>query len=208
MPWFLKNKKKKALFLLILIVPIGLCLLRLYYEAAACLILESCVYFLNKHILHQINKPLDSLSPQRPVSLIDTLIIGDMCSAEVLDRFSAIDGRLSILAPERSLYSSSTILFHTASVLSPGGTVIIVIPSKENSSRLTVFDSPFISYVTSLEEGCPKRSMKNSFPLVFAPVRSIKMLMGGSRRKEEIKCPDKELADYCRRKGFKLICLQ
>ena len=117
MSWFLKNKKKKALFLLILIVPIGLCLLRLYYEAAACLILESCVYFLNKHILHQIKKPLDSLSPQRPVSLIDTLIIGDMCSAEVLDRFSAIDGRLSILAPERSLYSSSTILFHTASVL-------------------------------------------------------------------------------------------
>ena len=206
MSGILNNKKRLVLYFVpLVIIVVCLCLANLYLIAAIAFVFILCLYYLNEVIYGKIIKPTEKLGPKRRVGEIDMLVIGDLCSDRYIDSLSNKANRLVITAPDRSLHSSFLILSHTGSVLTPNGTVVIVAPKRERGSHLTVFDIPFVSLVTSLEEGCNKKSLKNTFPLFISPIRSIKMLIGSNRMGIESQCLDKDLLDYCKRKGFELL---
>ena len=208
MSWILMNKKNTALIIAVLIVLACLCLFRLYWLAIGLALLIGCVIAINHYVLCQIRLPLNLLSPKREITQIDTLIIGDLCCEEVVNHYASSKNRLVITAPDRSLYASSMILYHTGSVLKQGGTVVIVLPQKDTNKKITCFDTPFVSLVTSLEEKYPKYNIKNYYPFIVSPIRSLKQIYGSNRQRVETTCQDRSVIEYCRRKGFRLICLK
>lgn len=193
--------------LIVFLVIVSLCLLHLYVIAAIVFVLILLSAFLNKKVLIGIRKPLERLDSKREIMNVDTLVIGDLCSMKTINSYSNDESRVVIMAPGRSLYSSLVILNHTGSVLKKGGRVVIIAPKKKVKQKLTVFDTPFVSFVTSLEEGCNKNALENNYPFFVAPVRCIKMLLGNKASKTETQCKDNKIIDYCQRKGFKLVYL-
>lgn len=199
-------KSKRQIAILIAVVVIIACLLLLHYYTVAVFSIVVIIsgHYLNQKIYEKIKKPLEKLSPKREVKSIDRLVIGDMCA----DVDEEVENNLLITAPNRSLYASSLILKHVGSVLTEGGTVVIVAPLKQTRGKITVFDTPFISLISSLEEGCKRSSLKNEYPLIVSPIRSFKLLLDRKRKTVETQCPDTTIINYCRRKGFKLKYLK
>lgn len=200
MSWILRSKRQTAIFVVVAAILGCLFLLHYYMIAILSTVFITAAYYLNQQVYKKIRKPLEKLGPKRNVENIDRLVIGDMCVEAEDDKKNS----LIITAPSRSLYASSQILYHTGSALINSGTVVIVAPLRNVKNRVTIFDAPFLSLVSSLEEGRKRSSLKNKYPLLFSPIRSIRFLLGSRRNVTEAKCPEKGIVDYCIRKGFKL----
>lgn len=200
----LRNKAKAAFYGLIVLAIVSACLLHLY---AVALLIVAAVW-LNKKVVMRIERPMEHLGARRRVETVDTLVIGDTCSEKVLSRYCDLKSCLTITAPSRSLAASAQILAHVESVLKEGGKVIIVKAKHETSQAITIFDLPMMSLIAALESGYQRRSFLNRrIPFFRYPLRSIRMLMRSRADRQEIDCPDKDIAALCQRKGFNLVCL-
>lgn len=201
---FLRGKKEFMMKGAILLFLLLLCFLRMYIVA----ILLIVSFIINKKVYLKIRQPLLSLGPKRPVEKIETLIIGNNFSLKILKAICRFDKALILTSPNRSLYASSMILYHTESILQDGGRVIII-ASKRKKEKVDMFDIPLISRVSALEEGLNRYSRINKYPFFIKPLKSILFLLGIACKNtlKMVECPDKELMDFCIRKNFELIYL-
>ena len=200
MSWILRSKRQTAIFVVVAAILGCLFLLHYYMITVLSIVFIIAAHYLNQQVYKKIRKPLERLGAKREVENIDRLVIGDMCAEANDDKKSS----LIITAPNRSLYASLQILYHVGSVLTNSGTVVIVAPSRSVKNRVTIFDAPFLSLVSSLEEGRNRSSLLYKYPLFISPGRSIRYLLGSRRKTAEAQCPEKGIVDYCVRKGFKL----
>lgn len=205
MSWVLRNKKKSVAIALAALLIIALCLMRLYIVA----IIFVASLYVNKMVIHRINLPMKRINAKREVETIDTLVVGDVCSQKIIDRYCGTSNCLQITAPGRSLYSTVLIIAHLESILVEKGTIVMIGPSRDYGNRVTSFDLPFISRISLLEIGIKKKSfILNNLPFFLHPIMSLKFLSGNGGKKEETECPDESIKELCKRKGFDLICLE
>ena len=169
-------------------------------------LLNNLFQLINAPVCRKMYGALEHVHANRPVESIDTIIIGDLCDERTLKQVCSLDHSLKILFPGRSLASSKLILGHLTSVLREGENVVIV--NKGIMEGITYFDYPFLSQISRAELNMTKKSRRIYYPLLFAPVRSLKLLMGLACSNFKItNCPDKEIEDLCKRKKFNLIYL-
>lgn len=162
---------------------------------------------LNAPICRKIYGALNHLNANRQIETVNALIIGDLCTEKVLKKVCNLDGSLKIMFPNRSLVSSKLILYHLTSVLREGGDVIIINNGKGHG--VTCYDYPFLSQITRLELNLKNESKKRNYPLLFAPLQSIRLLLDlGAYRIQQEECPDEDIIEMCKRKKFKLIYLK
>lgn len=204
MPRFLKRKKRLFLRILFIIGIVLICIVRLYIVA----LLLITVYILNRKVLQIVKAQRSRLGAKRDVESIDTLIIGDVCSDKVLNKFCSLDHCLKFTVPGRSLQSSLLLLCHLESVLKENGTVVIIGPKKKRNENVTLFDLPLISLVSSLELGINKKAAINSYPLIRHPFRSFRMLLGFTPLRGQNECPMKDFETLCKRKKFHFTYLE
>ena len=169
--------------------------------------LSTILQKLNAPIYRKIYGALDHVNANRQIEAVNTLIIGDLCTEKVLKKVCHLDSSLKIMFPNRSLVSSKLILYHLTSVLMEGGDVVII--DKGGGHGVTCYDYPFLSQITRLELNMKDESKKRNYPLLFAPLQSIKLLFGfGAYKIQQEECPDEDIIGMCKRKKFKLTYLK
>ncbi len=149
-----------------------------------------------------------ALSPKREIRQWNTLVTGDFTPPHT---GSGNNGNtLLITAPGRSLEASRQILLHTGSALAENGEVIILNKGKERKNKTyTIFDIPYLGLVARKELGLERLERKARYPIIYEPLKSIRLLLGISSGKYVPEtCPDEVIVNYCKRKGFKLTYLE
>lgn len=202
MPRILTRKNIAVAFAVVLIA--FFCLLGYFIIAA----LLACSLWLNSEVIRRINLPTARIGARRDIETVDTLVVGDMCSKQVLKRYCTSANSLVIMAPGRSLSSSALIIAHLESVLQEGGTVIMIGTKRDNVNKVTAFDLPFISRVSLLELGIKKSFALCNMPFYLYPFKSIRMIIGSHGTKSEADCPSENIKKMCERKNLKLIYLE
>lgn len=200
---FLRGKKRRVVIGgIILLGFLALVLAQLY----VIIILLIILYYLNKRVVNYIWQPTKRLGAKREVEIVDTLVIGDICSRSILEKYCDLSHSMVIMAPDRSLKTSSLILSHVESVICDAGTVVIVASRNPSRKLITSFDIPFFNRITALELGIDKKSVLYNFPILLHPIKCIKLL-GGYRSRKLEECPKDEIVKLCKRKGFNLVYL-
>lgn len=206
MPGILKGRRRKVyltVFSLVIVIAVVVALKQYWL-----FLLLIAGYYLNCKTVKKITSPKERLTARRKVEEIKTLVIGDTCPDNVLEKYCQLNNSLKIEAPMRSLASTALILDHVESVLSQEGTVVIVAPKKMNEEKISLFDLPFIGIVASKELGIERKSLLNRIPLLRHPVRSLVWLFPGGRDRTPANCPNEQIVNLCKRKGFQLVYLQ
>ncbi len=159
---------------------------------------------MNRPVVRAFSAPLYS---NREIKHYDTLLIGDICSKNVLQDHITFN-TLSLTCPNRNLEASYQILLHTESILGEGGKCVIVDGKKEMKNPITLFDVGFLSQLRKKELNVECLEKKRNFPLFYAPLRSLKLLLGiGTSAYKKSVCPHKGIVDFCNKKQLQLTYL-
>lgn len=211
---FLKRKKKviSLLALIFLFTPywyitLVIWLMLLLYILMQRLYKHCCL--LNAKIINYPNTILSKLHNRIEIKKIHTLIIGDTCVQDIVDKYR-LGNTLSIQFPDRSIKASFLIFMHVESILEDKGRLVILHDSKTAHNNITIFDLPYLSYITIKELNMDTaRYRRARYPLLYEPVASVKYLL--SSRKDnyvESNCPIEELRHFCQERNIELISLQ
>lgn len=164
---------------------------------------------LNAKIINYPNTILSKLHNRIEIKKIHTLIIGDTCVQDIVDKYR-LGNTLSIQFPDRSIKASFLIFMHVESILEDKGRLVILHDSKTAHNNITIFDLPYLSYITIKELNMDTaRYRRARYPLLYEPVASVKYLL--SSRKDnyvESNCPIEELRHFCQERNIELISLQ
>ncbi len=209
MPWILRKKKKAAALLAFVFlftpcwyVTFAIWLLLLLY-LLKCRI-ASRWYSLNRKIASHSNMVLELLHNRQEVRKIHTIIIGDTCSAELVSTYKR-GNVLLVQFPERSLEASYHIFMHLESVLEDNARVVVLHDNRSSSNRITVFDLPYLHFISIKELHMEGWQHKQAFPLLYEPIRSIKYLLGVEKKGyQETPCPLDKLVQFCIERNFDL----
>lgn len=201
MSWLLK-RKKKVLAVLALLFIFSPC----WYLAFVVWALIACHSF-NNRIKIANHNALSILHNRQNITKINTLIIGDTCSPSVTEKYTT-SNTLAIQFPDRSLEASIQILMHVVSILEEHGRCIIIHDNAIAGNKLTIFDLPFLHPITIKELQLEESKKKSAYPLIYAPIKSIKYLLGVKKDNfKETKCPVEELYTFCEERKLELIYL-
>lgn len=166
--------------------------------------------YLNYYVFVKFNK-VPYLSARREIKNYNCLIIGDICSYKYITPFLSYDDcSFTLMASGRSLEASYQILLHTISLLEGKSCKCIIIDSgRKYRKRFSVFDIPYLSPIRRKELGLEVLTKKHAYPLFFAPLNSLFMLLDISvKRYVEDVCYDDELLTFCSKRNIQLIYLK
>ena len=134
----------------------------------------------------------------------DYLIIGDFCEV------SSHEGQgktITYLSPQpRSMDAIELLVMRLYSLLDEEkGELIIIKDKKKKTSKISVFDVPFLHEITLKKLGLSKMKYLCRLPLLFAPISSIRLLLNIRRKGilQENKCPSGRLAEFCASRHIK-----
>lgn len=162
--------------------------------------------FITVFVVRETQKPIYDLHNNRKIRIIDTLIIGDWCSRRQLSKQFDLSRALIVRAPGRSEKASLLLLMHLASRLD--GRNVCIVQANNDSGEIGPFDVPYLSQLTKLEMGLVNSSRKMLTYLFFHPKELAKVLVSPFYGFTGVKPNDKDLVEYCQRKGFILTCLK
>lgn len=173
------------------------------------LILGGVLFVLMNHIvIREIGRPFQALSSVREIKSYDTLVIGEYAALSEYGAYCNKDRSVVITSPNRSLEASYQLLLHTISCIEDDGTCIILYNRKALLKGFTLFDIPYIHPITRKELQIEHLVKQNRLPLLYEPIKSLKMLLRIKKRGFfETECPSAEIKNYCDKKGIHLIYL-
>ena len=157
-------------------------------------------------VVRETQKPTSELHNNRKIRIIDTLIIGDWCSRRQLSKHFDISHALIVRAPGRSEKASLLLLMHLASRLD--GKNVCIVQTSNDGGEIGPFDVPYLSQLTKLEMGLVISSLKMHIYLIFHPKELAKVLVSPFMVLKKQEPRNKDIVEYCRRKGFCLTCLK
>ncbi len=213
MPWILSHKKKLvSLFLLFLVIG---CFEYFVFQTFAIIFITwlfmLALLFLNWIVLKKMRDEKEPFGTFSQIRNVDFLLIGTLFDAKSF----VPEGKsfVQISSPKRGLFSSYQILRHTHSILKEeGGTVVLAF--ERNRDNFSLFDMPFMHPVTIKKYGLESLKRKSRFPLLFAPVKSLFLIIGGGGGKNSfIQFTDEknqvysDTAVFCKERGYQLIAL-
>lgn len=173
------------------------------------LILGGVLFVLMNHIvIREIGRPFQALSSVREIKSYDTLVVGEYAALSEYGAYCNKDRSVIITSPNRSLEASYQLLLHTISCIEDDGTCIILYNRKAQLKGFTLFDIPYIHPITRKELQIEHLVKQNRLPLLYEPIKSLKMLLHIKKRGFfETECPSTEIKNYCDKKGIHLIYL-
>lgn len=134
----------------------------------------------------------------------DYLVIGDYCDISNYERQGKT---IAYLSPKlRSMEAIELLVMRLYSLLDEEkGELIIIKDKKGKSSKISVFDIPFLHEITLNKLGLSKMKYLCRLPLLFAPIGSIRLLLSIRRKGilQESKCPSEKLAAFCESRHIK-----
>ena len=168
------------------------------------------IFITNLLVIKKMRFPAGFFNAKCKVRNVDYLIIGDLCNPHLFIPEKA--SYIQISAPGRSLPASFEILRHTTGILKENGTAVIVDCGNRNKkgSVFSVFDIPILSLspVSIKYLQLEKVKRKSYFPILFAPIGSIRLLLnlaGGNLL--EVFATDakfEEMARFCGERDIRL----
>lgn len=161
---------------------------------------------LNHFVCRKINRQREPFGINSSIRNVDYLLIGDYCD---IKKYVPWDkSHVALFAPGRSYEGAFQILRNTHSILKEeGGTVVITIG--KGKKPYTVFDVPFFHELTVKQYGLEKLRKKSRYPIIFAPINSLKFLMGGTRNSFKIsENVSEELRAFCAERNYHLLLLK
>lgn len=203
----LRKKKKVAAFgaLVLLIILAGCALNIKWYGISVACILYFAAASLNELVRKKAERMSKPFGVYSAIRNVDYLVIGGCCNAK--DYVPAECSYVQIAAPGRGYHSSFQILRHTHSILKEeGGTIIIAIGKSRNV--FTVFDIPFLHPVTIKKYRLERLCRRSKFPLIFAPIASVKFMFGRGSMYQLLQDVPDELKTFCDERNHKLLCLK
>ena len=209
MPWILRKKKEAAALLahVFLLTPywyitIVIWLLIFLYHLKCRF--SSYWHSLNDRISNHANHVLATLHDRKVINKIHTLIIGDTCSEELVNEYKQ-GNVLCVQFPDRSLEASYLIFMHLESVLEENDRVIILHDNRVPTNRITIFDLPYLHFISIKELNMEGWQKKYARPLLYAPIRSIKFLTRVAKKGyQEAPCPLADLPLFCEERNYQL----
>ena len=205
MSWFLK--KKKIILIFFLCAAVILLFTRLWILSLL-IILAIGFLVLNKIILRKSNK-MPLLSAQRKIRKYKYLVIGDLCPYSLLkDYIDKQEDAFIILAPGRSLDASYQIMLHIMSILDEDGICIIIDSGKYPKRVYTVFDIPYLSFITRKELHLECLVRRESYPLLYEPIKSFSVLLNislGHNKYKNMICKDERFTNFFRKRTNQFI---
>lgn len=203
--------KHHILFVLMCIFATTLCLFSRSFILLTLFLIVAALFVANKIVRKIIATSTSKLSSKRDVKKYSTIVIGDNCSKEIfLPLCDRSDNILVFTCPKRSLFASYQILLHSFSVLEEHGTCIIVGNGGCNHKELSLFDLPFLNFITIEELGLEKLKKQSRWPLFFSPVQSILVLLGIQYKNfhnEKDLTKIEDIKKFCSKKSINLIYL-
>lgn len=206
----LRSKKKIAV--LISFIVACLCVVMLGVCLKLGLVFYIVVYFLMFSVaaltfavwrkMKGMSAPFGTFSNIRNV---DYLIIGDFCNAE--DYVPKGSSFVQVAAPGRGLNSSYQILRHTHSILKENGGNVVIVLGK-SKKEFTIFDMPFLHPITIKKYHLELLKMKSKLTFIFAPLDSVRFLLGSVSKYSLVQSADAELASFCAERGYSLTCIE
>lgn len=178
MPWILKNKKKLVFYSggFVLLIVLASILSNSLFITAIIYVSYFFIMVLNEIVRIKMNKTRELFDIFSSVRNIDYLIIGDFCVAR--DYVPNKSSYVQIFAPGRGYNSAYQILRHTHSILKEEKGVVIMTIG-ESKKDFTIFDVPFLCSLTIKKYNLEDLCKKSKFPVIFAPINSIRFLGGG-----------------------------
>ncbi len=209
MSWILKHKRRfiASLALLIFVAAFTAIYVNLQLNYIGLLVIYVILIALillneaTRKKLQSFHKPFDTFSEIRNV---DYLIIGDQCDPQ---EFVPEDKTyVQIAAPDRGIRSAYQILRHTHSILKEEGGAVIMTCGK-SKKEFSIFDIPFLHPVTIKKYHLENLKMKSNLPILFAPIASLKFLIGGTQHTyTAMRDVDEELITFCEERNYSLKC--
>ncbi len=175
----------------------------LYYAAVYGLMLAVlALCYAVRRKMQKIAAPFGSFSPVRNV---DYLVIGDCIDPAACVPQGATF--VQVAAPDRSRNASYQILRHTHSILKEeGGNVVIAIG--RGKADFTLFDMPFLHPITVKKYHLEGKQRMSRLAFLFAPIASIRFLVGRPHAFRPAEDVDAQLAAFCQERGYTLTCLE
>lgn len=196
-----KVGKRKAACAAVLTVG-ALCFFAGLYVVGALVI---AALWLNEAAVRRIRAQLEPFGARSRVRNVDYLLIGDMCRPE--DIVPAGKSYVQIAAPGRSLAACYEILRHTHSILKEdGGCAVLAVQDKNSDKKsYSVFDVSFFHTVTVTKLCLERLSKWRSFPVLLAPWRTMRFLIGWKRDGwHRAACPDRGIERFCVERNIEL----
>lgn len=208
MSWFLK--KKKIILIFLLCAAIILLFTRLWILSLL-IILAIGFLVLNKIVLRKSNK-MPLLSAQRKIKKYKYLVIGDLCPYSVFkDYIDKQEDAFIILAPGRSFDASYQIMLHTMSILDEDGICIIIDSGRCPKRVYTVFDIPYLDFITRKELHLERLARRESYPLLYEPIKSFSILLNISlhhNKYENMICNDERFINFFRKRTNQFVYIK
>lgn len=177
-----------------------------FYSLSIIIVLLMILLYMDYYVIEGVTTPLKDLTPNRQIKTIDTLIIGDSCSLGYLKKYFDLERSLVLLAPGRSVEASYWILQHVYSRLD--GVNVCIIASRRDKEGFSPYDMLYFSRITKLELGLKEKGRELYYYLFLHPMTLLEYLCSPLCHPKEKPSTNKELNDYCDRKGLQLTYLQ
>lgn len=208
MPGILSRKKRLAL-LLCLLVAVMVAFTSFWHWSI--LLALAMLLLVADHAVERKANKFRLLCANREVKTTDCLVIGDMCSNDIAaSNGIAFENALFITAPDRSLEASYVILAHAFSILNGATPTCIITHKKGRCKRpFTLFDTPYLHFLTIRELGLEKLADKARHPLWHEPAKSLRILFGcNPKGYVQADCTDSRIVQFCQERGIRLIYLE
>lgn len=204
----LRRRKKLALLLLFLIAVTAA--FTKFWPLSVLLVL-AILLLVADHIVERKANKSQLLCANRQVKTTDCLVIGDMCHSDITEcNGIAFENALFITAPSRSLEASYVILAHTFTILNGATSTCIITHKKSRCKRpFTLFDTPYLHFLTIRKLGLERLAAKAHHPLLHEPTKSLRILLGCKPKGYvQTDCPDRRIVQFCQERGIKLVYLE
>ena len=203
---FLKNKRR--IFLLCICICGFIILFTPFWILSIFLYLGVALLVANHVVIKKINYPYSILHANREIKQYANLVIGDFGTSSSYKSHLKEGNTLIITSPGKSLAASYQILLHVISCMEDEGNCIIMQGKNESKKDYTLFDIHFFNLITRKELGVEYLINRRSFPLLYEPIRSLRILFNiHSKHYKATECPSMELKNFCKRKGISLTYL-
>lgn len=198
--------RKKAIALCIVVLLLPTFFTKFWYVTTILLCFGCIIIYINSKVKRLVYGDLFSFSPRRPIKKYTTMVIGDCCSeSSYLPYCGAKDEVITIMSPHRSLKASYQILLHTFSILNEGSTCIVVCKKDALDKDINIFDVPYLNIITQKELSAESLRSKLAYPIIYSPIMALKKLINLKSAYHKDTCPDKDIVDFCKSHGLKLI---
>lgn len=205
----IKNHKKKLCLILVLIIILVCGIVMTNYYLAGFALIATLGLMINFLTVKKMQSGASVFYAGSKIRNIDTLIIGEPCSLDELA--SDKDIVLQITAPGRSPGASYEILRHTFGILDEGcGEVVLVVKKGNAETGFSLFDIPYLqlSPISVKRLGLEGLQKKSKLPLVFAPIRTMQMLLSvGKNKKPRETVVPQEMLKFCQERNITIRCM-